>query len=186
MHVGTGLDERYRVEFFSGILFQQHILPSFEENIIRLKRGSIMRVKMFLPLLCLSALLLIGLPAMSPPSQAFDVEATIDIEPNTLNLKMRSRWITAYIDLPEGYNVTDIDPMTIVLEGSVGIEWCNIQGEVLMVKFNASRAIDLLWDMWYHFGTKQAQISLTIEGQLNDGTHFAGTDTIKIINPSDY
>ncbi|MCK4435140.1 hypothetical protein KAU92_06580, partial [Candidatus Bathyarchaeota archaeon] len=34
------------------------------------------------------------------------ISATVDIEPNTLNLKSEGEWITCYIELPEGYNVS--------------------------------------------------------------------------------
>lgn len=36
------------------------------------------------------------------------ITATITIKPGTLNLKSNGEWITCYIELPEGYNVSDI------------------------------------------------------------------------------
>jgi hypothetical protein len=47
------------------------------------------------------------------------VEATIDIGPDTLNLKSKGKWITAYIELPEGYDVADIDATTVLLNDTV-------------------------------------------------------------------
>lgn len=43
------------------------------------------------------------------------VIATIDINPDTLNLKSNGEYITAYIELPNGYNVEDIDCTSIRL-----------------------------------------------------------------------
>ncbi|MBU2530855.1 MAG: hypothetical protein KKD35_07440, partial [Elusimicrobia bacterium] len=41
------------------------------------------------------------------------IRAKIDITPNTLNLKSKGNWITAYIELPQKYNVNDIDIASI-------------------------------------------------------------------------
>lgn len=43
-----------------------------------------------------------------------DLLATVDVNPNTLNLKSEGKWITAYIQLPEGYNPEDMDASTIL------------------------------------------------------------------------
>ena len=47
------------------------------------------------------------------------VQATIDIDPNTLNLKSKGKMVTAYIELPEGCNMSDIDVNTVTLECSI-------------------------------------------------------------------
>lgn len=44
------------------------------------------------------------------------IPAAIDIDPNTLNWISKGRWITCYIELPEGYDVGDIDVSTITLD----------------------------------------------------------------------
>jgi len=44
------------------------------------------------------------------------IEAVVDIDPNTLNLNSGGRWITCYIELPEGYDVNDIDGRTVTVE----------------------------------------------------------------------
>ena len=36
------------------------------------------------------------------------IEATIDFDPNTLNLTSGGNWVTVYIELPEGYDVRNI------------------------------------------------------------------------------
>jgi hypothetical protein len=43
------------------------------------------------------------------------VSSTLDIRPDTLNLVSKGRWITAYIELPDGYDVGDIDCTSIRL-----------------------------------------------------------------------
>ena len=37
------------------------------------------------------------------------LEATTDIDPDTLNLKSKAKWVTVYMELPERYDVADID-----------------------------------------------------------------------------
>ena len=43
------------------------------------------------------------------------VSSTLDIKPDTLNLDSKGRWITAYVELPEGYDVGNIDRTSIRL-----------------------------------------------------------------------
>lgn len=133
--------------------------------------------------LFLSTLILFGFLAMSPSITAFSLTAAVDIKPDTLNVNMKGRWITAYIGLPQGYKVSDIDPSTILLEGLFKAEWSNIEGEVLMVKFDASIVTDYLWGKLYHMGVKRAPIELKVTGQLKDGADFSGSDTLTAINP---
>jgi hypothetical protein len=44
------------------------------------------------------------------------IEAFVGLEPNTLNLASQGKWITCYIALEEGYDVTEIDGSTVALE----------------------------------------------------------------------
>ena len=41
------------------------------------------------------------------------LKANLDIEPDTINLKSKGKWITAYIELPEGFNVREINISTV-------------------------------------------------------------------------
>jgi hypothetical protein len=43
------------------------------------------------------------------------IPATIDIDPDTVNLKSKGKFITCYIKLPEGYSVEDIDIDSVTL-----------------------------------------------------------------------
>jgi hypothetical protein len=104
------------------------------------------------------------------------IETTIDIDPDTLNLKSKGRWITCYIDLPEGYNVNEIDISTILLEDTIPAEWGDVQGSTLMVKFSRSEVED-------YIGAPQDAIELWVTGEFYDGTQFEGSDTIRVICP---
>jgi hypothetical protein len=117
------------------------------------------------------------------------LEATVDIHPNTLNRKSKGRWVTAYIELPEGYNVEDIDmgalAVTAVDEDPVD-EALYAQSSPtsigdydsdgipdLMVKFSRSALIELL---------SPGERIITVSGSLEDETAFEGNDTLTVIH----
>ena len=109
---------------------------------------------------------------------------TIDINPNTLNLKSKGKWVTAYIELPDGYDVVDIDVGTVTLEDTIPTEdhptkigdYDNDGVADLMVKFERQALIE------YLEGTTGG-VRLTVNGEFSDGTPFEGSDTITVINP---
>jgi hypothetical protein len=122
------------------------------------------------------------------------VQATIDIDPNTLNLKSNGKWVTCYIELPAGYDVEDIDKASVALTsindsviepplfrtGPTGIgdyDWDSIPD--LMVKFDRQTLIEELELII----VPPVDIRLTIKGTLIDETQFEGTDVIHVIRP---
>jgi len=117
------------------------------------------------------------------------LQATIDINPDTLNLKSKGgeNSMTVYIELPGGYDVRQIQVSSLRL---------NVNGKMisaqpaptsigdydrdrivdLMVKFDRQAVIDAL-------GNRTGMITLTVIGKLSSGVGFIGSDTIKVINP---
>ncbi len=115
----------------------------------------------------------------------------LDIDPGTLNLNSKGQWITVYIGLPENYVATDIDVSTVLLNGSVPvdseapIEARDFDGDGvsdLMLKFSRVAVIELVRTNVV-FTDRFMTITLTATGNLNDGTPFRGTKTIKIVVP---
>jgi parallel beta-helix repeat protein len=115
--------------------------------------------------------------------------ATIYVEPEVLNLKGEGEWFDAFIELPEGYNVADIDVSTIVLNNTIPAELTprainDYDGDGipdLMVKFNRTAVSQLILSE----GIKYGNVTLTVSGQLNDGTLFEGSDVIRVKMPGD-
>lgn len=117
------------------------------------------------------------------------LEAVLDINPDTLNRKSNGKWVTAYIELPEGFNVENIDTGTVsvtaidenALDEPIAAEAKpTATGDYdsdgipdLMVKFNRDTLITLL-----NAGDRK----ITISGELSDGTVFEGSDTIRVIH----
>jgi len=110
------------------------------------------------------------------------IEVAIDIKPDTLNLKSKGKWITCYIELPEGHNVDDIDISTILLNDQVpaeshptGIGDNDNDGVPdLMVKFDRSAVQQIL--------QASDDVEIVVTGELNDGTPFEGSDMIRVID----
>jgi hypothetical protein len=119
------------------------------------------------------------------------IETSIDIDPDTLNLKSKGKFITAYIEL-EGADVRDIDASSILLNGAISpivdekygfvtsedsyiVDHDNDGIMERMVKFDRVEVEKIL--------SPNDKLVLTITGSLFDGTEFEGTDTIRSINP---
>jgi len=113
------------------------------------------------------------------------IPATVDFDPDTLNVKNKGKWVTVYIELPvgHGYNVSVINLTSVMLNGQVQVEAKPIDiGDYdgdgipdLMVKFSRVTVQAIL-----QFGD---QVEITISGKLIDGRLFEGKDAIRVILP---
>jgi hypothetical protein len=109
--------------------------------------------------------------------------ASIDIDPDTLNLKSNGRWMTAYIELPEGYDVADIDVSTVLLQGTLAAEihpttvGDNDHDGVAdrMVKFSRQDLIVYLVEN----GLTSGNITLMVSGEV-DNAPFEGMDIVRV------
>jgi len=123
--------------------------------------------------------------------------ATINIDPDTLNLKSNGKFVTAYIELPEGYDVADIALFTVQLEGIPAITdpqygfvtdptsyIIDHDGDGILeriVKFDRATVRDALTGIIdYEEGVKFYDLTLTVKGEVA-GTPFEGSDTITVI-----
>ncbi len=133
------------------------------------------------------------------------LSVTINFHPGTLNLLSKGKWITAYIELPEGYNVSYIDASTIMLSDTIPAESYPVDiGDEdgdgipdLMVKFSRYEVIGYILgniDIEVLVETRMTpygrmvmlmpsrfEAKLTVTGNLFDGTPFEGSDTIRVL-----
>jgi hypothetical protein len=108
------------------------------------------------------------------------VTANIEIRPRTLNKKSRGRWIGVFIELPQGYNVDEIDRSSILLSGRISADSRfyrigdrNGNGIAeLIVKFRRSDVINIL--------PEGEKVPVTVSGFVGTTT-FEGTDSIRVI-----
>ncbi len=107
------------------------------------------------------------------------IDATVNIDPDTLNLGSQGQWITVYAYIETDYEgIIDVD--TVILDGAVYAEWGEIQLDgFLMVKFDRTAVIEYLIGMGYEDGD---EVTLTVSGSFIDGTQFSGEDTIRVVN----
>ncbi|KPK02136.1 MAG: hypothetical protein AMK71_03345 [Nitrospira bacterium SG8_35_4] len=108
------------------------------------------------------------------------ITADIEFRPRTLNKESHGRWVAAYIELPQGFNVHDIDLSSILLEGSIPsnprpyrIGDHDRDGNPdLMVKFRRSDVIDIL--------PEGDEVPISVSGIVGS-TAFEGIDSIRVI-----
>jgi len=111
---------------------------------------------------------------------ALQTKTVIDFEPDTLNLRSPGKVVTAYIELPEGFDVSDIVISSLKLNDSVSALSKPVKiGDYdedgipdLMVKFDRQQVAEVLGS-----GTQM----VTLTGRLSDGRPIAGIDFIRVI-----
>lgn len=120
-----------------------------------------------------------------------EIQADIDIDPHTINLGSRGKWITCYIELLGVHDPRDINASTILLMDTLSPELNPKYGFVKseesyivdhdgdgiyerMVKFDRQMVIEML--------EPGETVTLTVTGRLFDGTDFQGTDVIRVID----
>ncbi len=117
------------------------------------------------------------------------IPATIDCDPDTLNLKSKGNWITCYIELPAGYDVWQINGSTILLNGMIpaylGKEgWAKTESDQLNIMDNDG---DGVLERMVKFDRAAVQAILipgeailTLAGKVGLAD-FEGSDTIRVI-----
>jgi hypothetical protein len=134
------------------------------------------------------------------------LEAVIDLDPGTLNPWFRTRWVTCYIELPEGYDAAEIDEATVTLEeisAVAGAErwarswsrwwwgrpWARRWACADVSRRNiVDRDRDGLRERVVRFDraaveaiAQAPETTVVVAGMLLDGTPFEGAATIRVI-----
>jgi parallel beta-helix repeat protein len=127
-------------------------------------------------------------PLMSPCTPA--LITTVDIYPKILVLKDKGRIVTAYIELPKNYEITDINISSILLMGTIPMD-VETPTEIgdhnnntipdLMINFDRTAVYQLIPSK----GITCGNITLTVSGSLIDGTPFEGSNKILVRMPGD-
>jgi len=118
-------------------------------------------------------------PVSSPTETPSIINATVEIKPETINLKSKGKF-KAFITLPSPYSVNNIDVDTIECEGAQAID-----GKVEKNRFSATfrvQDLDLGFEIKFFKGSKDKKVEITLDvtGKLKDGTEFKGSNTVKI------
>lgn len=110
------------------------------------------------------------------------IAATTDFGPDVLNMDAERKYTTAYIELPLGYDITQIDVSSVSLNGAVPAlpdpteigDHDKDSIPDLMVKFD--------WAAVQYVLTTGEEVDVTITGEVA-GIPFEGSDTVRVINP---
>jgi len=108
-------------------------------------------------------------------------ETNVDFDPDVLNLRSKGSFVTVYIELPEDFDVGEIDVSSIRLNGTVrALDWPTEIGDYndngipdLMVKFDRAGVQEIL--------EPGRQVEITITGDVA-GIAFQGSDTIRVMD----
>ncbi len=103
------------------------------------------------------------------------IQADVRIVPRTISLASSGKWIAAFLRLPEEYDVADINPNSVFLEGKIKPERLLLaeDEQVAIAKFDREGVQSIL---------DVGEIELTISGRLTDDTVFEAKDTIQVID----
>ncbi|MFB0526093.1 MAG: T9SS type A sorting domain-containing protein [bacterium] len=121
-----------------------------------------------------------------PAPEPEPISATVEITPKTVNLKSEGNFITASIELPDGFNANQIDGNTVQISAIDGhlidpifadkTTGSGIESEnCLLAKFDRKDLINVL--------SPGDEVEITIEGLLTSGEKFTGGDTVRVIEP---
>jgi hypothetical protein len=115
--------------------------------------------------------------------ETVEVEATLDIDPDTLNPKSNGRWVTCYLELPAGYDVENVDLGSVLLNGAVAADDSH---EAVFGDYDDDGIADLMFkvDRSALLGTLSPgeSVKVSISGELMDGTEFYGEDTVRVLD----
>lgn len=114
-----------------------------------------------------------------------EVAAEVDFDPNVVNMASKGRWVTVFIELPEGLSVGDILVSSVMLNGVVPADGSH--GAAI-----GDHDEDGVPDLMLKFSRTEVQNSLTagqdqqitVTGSLGDGTRFVGGDTVSVLSTS--
>ena len=128
------------------------------------------------------------------------IVATVDFDPDTLNLGSGGQWITAYIELPDGYDVAGINASSVLLNGAVSAVTDPKYGFVKdKSEYLKDRDGDGIPERMLKFDRKKVegilkagdQVTVTFTGKVgynngisSDLASFEGSDLIKVIEKS--
>jgi len=118
-----------------------------------------------------------------------EISATVDFKPDVLNLRSKGRWISVYVELPEDFNVVDIDVSSMTVNDTISAElspteigdYDNDTIPDLMVKLERLLVSQFILSKGIMYGN----VTLTMTGELYDGTIFEGIDIIRARMPGD-
>ena len=90
-----------------------------------------------------------------------------------LSVQIEGKWLTWYMWMPEGYDVADVIPDSILLNGvmKAAWRWINETEQVLMAQFRLSEVQGIV---------EPGAVELTVIGKFSDATKFRGSYMVTV------
>lgn len=150
-----------------------------------------MRLNSIRAVLGILLLAVVGMQLLMSPIVGTSIEASVEIKPETLNLK-KAGVITVFIEFFDpSYNVSDVDFESIRLRVEGAPDWvepmrCVVADGKLVVKFDGLSVVDYILGKLVHMQIILPQakylMDLVVEGVVK-GEYFEGSDGIRVMLP---
>jgi hypothetical protein len=108
------------------------------------------------------------------------IEATVDIDPDVLNLRSRRRWLTCYLELPEGHDPLEIDISKVVFNGVVSAELRPTAVGDRDSNGIADRMVKFSWPEALASLEGSGEFEIEVSGEVG-GLIFSGTDMVTVL-----
>jgi parallel beta-helix repeat protein len=131
----------------------------------------------------------------SGASDKVTVLASYEFDPDTLNLRSVGQWATVYIELPLGYNVSEIDISTVSISQVNGQKLTEALSAIADSKYGFVKEPEFydvdndgVPELMVKFDRKflallsVGQYTFTIIGKLRNGLEFKGLTSVRVIN----
>jgi parallel beta-helix repeat protein len=123
-------------------------------------------------------------PLMNP--WPLSLRITVQVYPDVLNLQHKADWVSVCIELSAYYNISSVDPSSLVLNGTIQVDTSapihyNYTVPSLTVEFNRTAVSEYILSE----GIMHGNVTLAITGKLYDGTILHGSDVVRVRMPGD-
>ena len=117
------------------------------------------------------------------------VSATVEYGPETINLKSKGKWVTAYVELPSAYNLANIVPGSLAITAIDDLDIVPISAQFAPTgigDFDNDGIADLMIKL--DRSTLQQALAvgmrkIRLEGLLSTGEHIVGERSVAVIKP---
>ena len=102
----------------------------------------------------------------------------VKVTPKVINLRSKGGWIICTVQFPDEHSVSNVSTDTVLLNEKIqpASYTTDEKANNLVIKFDRDNTQQLL-----NLKDLEGEVSLTITGELIDGTKFTGSDTIRIL-----
>jgi hypothetical protein len=106
---------------------------------------------------------------------------TVDVDPDTMNVRSRGKYVTAYVEIWPGCDPADIDLSTVSLNGVPAVTGKGFADSVGDHDRDGVPDRTLKFDRGAVLETLEENVPLRLDGALLDGSPFRGSDVNRVL-----